>query len=225
MEFKGLSEGFKDVDLKQGIVTGYLAHFGSKDHDGDVIEKGAFEKTISENGPNGTKFIKYLQDHDKHKAVGTFLELKEDNTGLYYEGKIGRHQAGQDYLLMVEDGIINQHSVGFKRLRQEVKASVKHIKEIRLFEGSGLQFWAANGNTPILGVKEITDMVAYLDILNKGLKDGSYSDEAMIEISNQVGIINETLKSLNIDDAASSTSTDVTPNILTGLVNVLSKNQ
>lgn len=224
MDFKALSEGFKDIDLKQGIVTGYLAHFGSKDNDGDIIEKGAFNKSIAENGPTGTKFIKYLQDHDKNKAVGVFMELKEDNTGLYYEGKIGRHAAGQDYLLMVEDGIINQHSIGFKRIKQDVKSNAKYIKEIKLYEGSGLQFWASNGNTPVLGVKEITEMVDYLNILNKGLKDGTYSDDAMIEISNQVAIINETLKSLKIEEAAPSTSSIDEPNILTNLINVLSKN-
>ncbi len=224
MEFKGLSQGFKDVDLKQGIVTGYLANFGSKDHDGDIIERGAFEKTVSENGPMGTKFIKYLQDHDKHKAVGVFTELKEDSIGLYYEGKIGRHAAGQDYLLMVEDGIINQHSVGFKRIKQEVKSNAKYIKEIKLYEGSGLQFWAANGNTPILGVKEISDMVNHLDLLNKGLREGTYSDEAMLEITNQVAIINETLKSLNTTQADIITSIAEEPNILTGIINVLQRN-
>jgi len=224
MDFKAITQNFKDVDIKQGIVTGYLSHFGSVDNDGDVIMQGAFTKSINENGPNGTKFIKYLQDHDKNKAVGVFSELKEDNTGLYYEAKIGRHAAGKDYLLMVEDGIINQHSIGFKRIQQDIKSDAKYIKEIKLYEGSGLQFWASNGNTPILGVKDMFDLVEHLQILNKGLKSGQYSDAGFLAIETEIGIVNETIKSLNLMKAADSTLIEDKPNILTGLINVLSAN-
>ena len=223
MDFKAISENFKDVDVKQGIVTGYLAHFGSKDADGDVIMEGSFTKSVSENGPEGTKRIKYLLDHKTDNAVGVFQQLKEDTNGLYYEAKIGRHQAGRDYLLMVEDEIINQHSIGFKRIKQEVKSDAKYIKEIRLYEGSGLQFWAANGNTPITGIKEMDmqGMISHLSMLNQGLKDGKYSDETMIMIGNEIQQINNSLNTLK---AASSTLIDDQPNILTGLINVLSKN-
>ena len=223
MDFKAISENFKDVDVKQGIVTGYLAHFGSKDADGDVIMEGSFTKSVSENGPEGTKRIKYLLDHKTDNAVGVFQQLKEDTNGLYYEAKIGRHQAGRDYLLMVEDEIINQHSIGFKRIKQEVKSDAKYIKEIRLYEGSGLQFWAANGNTPITGIKEMEmqDMISHLSILNQGLKDGKYSDETMMMIGNEIQLINNSLNTLK---AASSTLIDDQPNILTGLINVLQRN-
>jgi len=223
MDFKAISENFKDVDVKQGIVTGYLAHFGSKDADGDVIMEGSFTKSVSENGPEGTKRIKYLLDHKTDNAVGVFQQLNEDTNGLYYEAKIGRHQAGRDYLLMVEDEIINQHSIGFKRIKQEVKSDAKYIKEIRLYEGSGLQFWAANGNTPITGIKEMDmqDMISHLSMLNQGLKDGKYSDETMMMIGNEIQQINNSLNTLK---AASSTLIDAQPNILTGLINVLQRN-
>ena len=223
MDFKAISENFKDVDVKQGIVTGYLAHFGSKDADGDVIMEGSFTKSVSENGPEGTKRIKYLLDHKTDNAVGVFQQLNEDANGLYYEAKIGRHQAGRDYLLMVEDEIINQHSIGFKRIKQEVKSDAKYIKEIRLYEGSGLQFWAANGNTPITGIKEMDmqDMISHLSMLNQGLKDGKYSDETMMMIGNEIQQINNSLNTLK---AASSTLIDDQPNILTGLINVLQRN-
>lgn len=218
MDFKAISENFKDVDVKEGIVTGYLAHFGSKDGDGDVIMSGSFNKTIAENGPEGTKRIKYLLDHKTDRAVGVFTELKEDATGLYYEGKIGRHAMGRDYLLMVEDGIINQHSIGFKRINQDIKSDAKYIKEIRLYEGSGLQFWAANGNTPVTGIKEASDYIRHLSLLNKALKDGAYTDETFKDIENEIQQINN---SLNVIKAASSTSIDKQPNILTGLINIL----
>ena len=48
---------FKAVDIseKDGIVSGYFSSFGNKDSDGDIIERGAFKKTIKERGPKSTK--------------------------------------------------------------------------------------------------------------------------------------------------------------------------
>lgn len=219
MELKAIAENFKDVDVKQGIVTGYLAHFGSKDGDGDVIMPGSFTKSIQENGPMGTKRIKYLLDHKTDNAVGVFQELKEDETGLYYEAKIGRHASGRDYLLMVEDGIINQHSIGFKRMKQEIKSDAKYIKEVKLYEGSGLQFWASNGNTPITGIKSVQDYIKLLENLNRAITNGEYSDELLMEIELEISVMQ---KSLNEIKAASGTLIENQPNIFTGFINVLS---
>jgi phage head maturation protease len=53
-QFKGINGAIiKDLDTKQGIVTGYYSVFGNIDSDGDMIMPGAFLKTISENGPEG----------------------------------------------------------------------------------------------------------------------------------------------------------------------------
>ena len=48
IEFKSSFAGIKDVDTKNRIVTGYLSEFGSMDYDQDIIEKGAFAKSIME---------------------------------------------------------------------------------------------------------------------------------------------------------------------------------
>jgi phage head maturation protease len=107
--YKNLSQGISDVDVKKGIVTGYFSSFDNMDSDGDVIRKGAFTKTINENFQR----VRHLLDHDSTKSVGKILSLKEDTKGLYYESKAGRHTLGRDFLLMVEDGLISEHSIGF----------------------------------------------------------------------------------------------------------------
>lgn len=174
---KNSGQGFKDVDSTKGIITGYFAAFNILDSDGDVIEKGAFSKTISERGPDGTKRIKYLQDHDRYKAVGVLKSLEEDTYGLKYTGKVGRHTVGQDFLKMVQDEIITEHSFGYKIIKEQKEADGNHLKELYLFEGSGLQVDAANPHTPILGVKSKEDIVLLFDALEKALKNGTYSDE------------------------------------------------
>lgn len=187
---KGFDFGFKDIDTSQGIVTGYFAHFGSIDSDGDRILPGAFKKTIAENGPEGTQLIKHLLDHDKTKAVGKILVLKEDQTGLYYESKAGRHTNGRDFLMMAEDGILNQHSFGYRVIKQQKKSDANDLTELGMFEGSSVQFLGANRNTPVLGVKSFDDLVDEFDALEKALRNGKYSDEGFL-------LIEEKLKSLS----------------------------
>jgi len=191
MLYKGIDSGFKDIDEKQGIVTGYFAHFGSKDSDGDIIVKGAFAKTIQERGPEGSQLIKHLLDHNKQNAVGKITVLKEDNIGLYYESKAGSHTAGRDFLAMVTDGIINQHSFGFNRIpsREVKKSDGNYMHEVAMKEGSSLQFLGANPNTPIVGIKSDEDVIDYMQTLEHAIKHGKYSDETfkmLIEYSNQI---------------------------------------
>lgn len=184
---KSISYGFKDVDTKQGLVSGYFANFGTRDSDGDVIEKGAFIKSINEHGPKSKQpRIKHLLDHDTKKAVGVIQELDEDNYGLYYVSKAGRHQNGVDFLLMVEDGIISEHSIGYSVVKyrsesDEVKKeSTWYLEELKLWEGSSLQCWGANPNTPIEGVKEqaFENIAERMQTLERAIRNGKYSDEA-----------------------------------------------
>jgi HK97 family phage prohead protease len=81
-DVKNCSLDIKDISEKEGIVSGYLSAFGFKDSDGDIIQKGAFTRTIKERGPQSEKpRIKYLLDHRTDKAIGVFQELKEDAKG------------------------------------------------------------------------------------------------------------------------------------------------
>lgn len=181
---KEMSGGFKDVSAKEGIVTGYLNAFNVKDSDGDITIKGCFSKSISENGPQGKKRIKYLLDHDRSKAVGIFLKLFEDNYGLGYEAKVGSHTLGKDYIQMVEDGIVTEHSFGYNVIKSEPnkKEDATNLLDLRLYEGSGLQFWGANEYTPITGVKSEADLLVLFESLEKALKNGNYSDDTFKNI-------------------------------------------
>jgi len=194
MLYKGIDLQFKDIDSNKGIVTGYFAAFNSVDSDGDVIEKGSFQKTIQERGPEGKQLIKWLLDHDKYKALGKIDVLKEDNYGLYYEGKVGRHTLGKDFMFMVEDGIINQHSFGYKTIKENYDNQTKtnRIKELMMYEGSSVQFLGANPNTPITGVKSLEDALEMCEKLQRFIQTSKATDETLIQLDTK-------LKSLQID--------------------------
>jgi len=196
MIVKGINEGFVDQDLKQGVISGYFAMFGNKDLDGDIIEKGAFSKTVQERGPNGKQLIKYLLDHDRTKAVAKIINLEEDSKGLRYEAKIGTHSLGVDFMKMIESGLINQHSFGFIIMKEMYDSQMKanRIKEVMMHEGSAIQFLGANPDTTMIELKSQLDAVQYLDKLEKFIKTTDCSDETIITLENRFKSLSELLK-------------------------------
>lgn len=180
----------KDVDGKKGIVTGYFSDFNSIDSDGDIIKPGAFQKSISQNGPQSSKpRIKHLLNHDSSKPLGVLEVLKEDTKGLYYESRLGTHSLGVDFIKMVDSGLITEHSIGFQTVKyNQLKPwnewkqgeAARELTELKLYEGSSLTAWGANMNTPLTGLKteqKVRKINDRIDILIKSLRDGTFSDE------------------------------------------------
>lgn len=194
--YKSTALKIKDVDTVKGIVSGYFSAFGMKDSDGDIIQKGAYAKTIQERGPKSTQpRIKHLLDHSTAKVIGVLQELEEDNYGLAYVSKLGTHTLGKDAAAMYADGIITEHSVGFKTVNAKSdQDGTNIITEIMLWEGSSLQAWGANQYTPVTGMKSTLKdnpdaLFERMDKLTKALRSGTYSDETfeLIEIEyNQI---------------------------------------
>jgi HK97 family phage prohead protease len=156
--YKHQSLEVKDIDQKQGIVSGYFSAFGMVDSDGDIIMPGAFKRSIQDWGPEAKGRIKHLLNHDPSKPLGKIMELKEDGYGLLYRSQVGKHSLGQDFIKMVESGLIAEHSIGFRTLREQKSDTANEIHEVMLFEGSSLTAWGANENTPLLGVKSIKNI-------------------------------------------------------------------
>lgn len=180
----------KDIDGKKGVVTGYFAHFDSIDSDGDIIKKGSFIKTLSEQGPFSRKpRIKHLLNHDTNQPLGVLTDLREDNYGLFYESKLGTHSLGEDFVKMVESGLITEHSIGYRTKKwNQLKPwsewkegeAMREITEVKLYEGSSLTAWGANMNTPLTSMKaekKVSILCKQLDALMKALRNGSFTDE------------------------------------------------
>ena len=182
-EYKSLGLQVKDVDKKEGIVTGYFSAFDTLDSDGDIIRPGAFTKSIQENGPQSQKpRIKHLMNHDPSKPLGVIQELKEDSYGLYYSSKIGTHTLGADFIKMVESGLIAEHSIGFRTIKESKndKEDYNEIFEIKLYEGSSLTAWGANENTPLLGLKGDVDTIGErIKAFEKFVRNTDATDETI----------------------------------------------
>ncbi len=177
---------FKDADSKKGIVTGYGASFGNLDSDGDIIQKGAFSRTIDERGPASSQpRIKHLLNHKPDHPIGKLLMLEEDNKGLYYESQVGPHILGKDFIAMVEGGLITEHSIGFRTLKKEDTREGAILKEIQLWELSSLTGWGANSLTPITSMKsadkkeELEELIKKHRAIEKFCHYSEMSDETI----------------------------------------------
>ena len=203
MIYKNTSLPVADVDESKGIVTLYASAFGNVDSDGDIIEKGAFSKTIQERGPQSPRpRIKHLFQHDRYNPIGTPLTMVQDENGLLIDSKVSDIRDG-DYLKLYRDGVITEHSIGFEIIKSEMAENKEYqmIKEVKLWEYSSVT-WGANENTPVVGMKSemkaefASELLGRLSKLNNVLRNGDYTDETFKLIEHEVSDIEKALKSL-----------------------------
>jgi HK97 family phage prohead protease len=170
---KGNSE-IKDISSDKREVAIYLAKFDNIDSDNDVIIKGAFKKSLKERGVNssGNRKIQFLRHHDWTKQIGSFTKLEEDDYGLFAVAKLGTSTIGEDAWRDYNEGIIREHSIGFRYIPDKMKwiedktlpqGGYNMIKEVQLFEGSAVTF-GANEMTNVVGI--VKGMESKEDILN-----------------------------------------------------------
>jgi HK97 family phage prohead protease len=184
-EVKSISAEVKDIDSKKRIVTGYLSNFGNKDYDNDIIEKGAFKKSITERKDQ----IYFLNQHNWSQPHGKFNVLIEDSKGLYFESEpLIDTTFSSDVLKMYEAGIMKEHSIGFSTVKSDYdkKRGVRTIKEVKLYEGSNVTM-GANPETPFMGMKNLTLKEANDQVskIVKMLRNGTLTDEtfSLLEIA------------------------------------------
>jgi hypothetical protein len=182
LEYKSIFGGIKDLDSNKRIVTGYLSEFGSKDHDNDIIEKGAFKKSISERKND----IFFLNHHKWDQPHGKFDILIEDSKGLYFESEPFIDTTySSDLIKLYAAGIIKEHSIGFSTVKQDIdkRNYTRTLKELKLYEGSNVTM-GANPNTPFTGFKsktisEINDQVS---LILKAVRTGTFTDETFMQL-------------------------------------------
>lgn len=150
MELKSLRFELKALDDTEGTFEGYAATFSDRpDSYGDVIERGAFTKTLQENASR----IKILWQHNTWEPIGRPLEMREDESGLYVKGKLTLGvQRAREALELMRDGVVTELSIGYETVKDVVMDNVRHLKELRLFDISPVTF-AANPDALILAAK------------------------------------------------------------------------
>lgn len=127
-----------------GIIKGYASTFGNVDLGMDVVDKGAFKKSITES--KGIWPI--LADHNPSNQIGWNMTAYEDEKGLYVEGKIDLNvQSGKEKFSLAktaqELGAKMGLSIGYMIIKAEPDRAnpiIRHLKELKMFEYSIVTF-------------------------------------------------------------------------------------
>jgi HK97 family phage prohead protease len=151
MEQKDIRFEIKNVD-ESGTFEGFAATYGNEDLGGDVIEPGAFARTLK----NSNGETRILWQHDTTRPIGkaTLTDTKE---GLHIKGKLALAvTAGRDAYESVKARLVDGLSIGYDAVRKEMKDGRRHLQEIKLFEVSLVTF-PMNPAALVTSVKSETD--------------------------------------------------------------------
>jgi HK97 family phage prohead protease len=177
-----------------GVVEGYGSTFGGQpDSYGDVVAPGAFARSLREHKEAGT-MPALLWAHDPERPIGRWIEMREDNRGLFVTGQLNvKSTAGSDAYEHLKAGDVTGLSIGFTTPpggRQERGDGVEVLVDVNLWEVSAVVF-PANRNARVTSVKSISSMrefeVLLQDVLRlpraaaKKLAAGGYPALAKVE--------------------------------------------
>ena len=151
----------EDVDGRV-YIEAYAAVFGNVDSYSDVIERGAFRKSIT--GENASR-IRLCYQHDMSDVRGKITDIYEDEYGLRIKAVLSRTQAGKDLAIQLIDGELNELSIGYCVKESEVVDGIRHLIEVDLLECS-IVSRAANERATVISVEKKEALINDVPNLN-----------------------------------------------------------
>ena len=150
-EFKA---GHLDDEEEKGMFEGYGSIFGNKDLGNDVVEAGAFTKSLRSRKPNQ---VKLLWQHKQDQPIGVFESIKEDGDGLAVKGRLALGtQQGREAFELMKMGALDGLSIGYKadpnKQSYDERRKRRMLKEVDLMEISLVTF-PMNPKARVISVK------------------------------------------------------------------------
>ena len=146
-----------NFELKQmsgtGQFEGLLSVYNVIDLGGDLIEPGAFTKTLQEKTSVPCRW--------EHNDPIGMLQVKAVPEGLWIDGQLVMDLApgggpavpkAYEALSLMKAGVVKGLSIGYRTIKKQVKDGIRHLKEVALEEGSIVCF-PMNPLAQITGVK------------------------------------------------------------------------
>ena len=141
-------------DTDHFVVEGLGAAFGNIDRVDDIIEKGAFRKTLVNRKTN----IKMLFNHNSDDLMGVWTTAIEREDGLFVKGIMHKEDPlAQRMKRLIDMGALDSMSIGFRVKDYIIDDGIRVIKEMDLHEVSLVPF-PANEEAAIMGVKSVDDV-------------------------------------------------------------------
>jgi len=168
ISFKNVSLSLKKEPDEDGMFEGYASVFGIIDQGMDVVERGAFRKSLG----SGRR-VKMLWQHDMAQPIGVFDYIEEDDRGLFVKGRLLKDvQKGREAMALMRAGAIDSMSIGYRTVEAvaEGDGRVRKLMEVDLFEISLVTF-------PMLPDAKVTSVksIATEREFEKFLREAGYS--------------------------------------------------
>jgi uncharacterized protein len=123
-----------------GVIDGYAALFGVADSGGDIVQPGAFARSLAQRGRTG---VKMLWQHNAAEPIGAWTSIAEDAKGLKVSGSLDLSVArAREALSLIRSGAVDGLSIGFrtKRATTSKATGLRRLYEIDLWEISVVTF-------------------------------------------------------------------------------------
>jgi len=144
---KCLPAFLKEWDEDKGELEGFAAITGFPDAYREIIDPGAFSKTLRKNKGR----IAICWQHNWREPIGKpsiLREVGEDKLpeeltrqfpkatgGLYFKGRIVDTRQGQDAKVLIREGVVSEMSIGYDLVKSyQGDDDYLHLEEIELFE-------------------------------------------------------------------------------------------
>lgn len=146
-----------------GFFEGFASTFGNIDLTKDIIEKGAFERTLKSG-----RLVKLLWQHGFFDVIGSVVKAEENDEGLFIRGRINLGtEKGREAFALLKAGDLDSMSIGFsvKSAEFDDDTGIRTINEIKLFEVS-IVTEPANPKAVVTSVKSIQEANSLSEVEN-----------------------------------------------------------
>ncbi|MBF9036027.1 HK97 family phage prohead protease [Rhodobacterales bacterium HKCCE2091] len=138
-KFARLEDGLSVGD--GSVIEGYASLFDTTDRGGDVVQSGAYGRSLKALSDAGRR-VKMLWQHDPAQPIGVWDEIREDAKGLYVRGRIlDAVEKGREAKALIEAGAIDGLSIGYRTIRAtKNEQGLRLLSEVELWEVSLVTF-------------------------------------------------------------------------------------
>lgn len=112
--------------------AGYAAIFDRPDRGGDVVRRGAFERSLRKMG-TVTGNCPLLWQHSPERPIGRIEYLREDRRGLRVIARLSGGAAGREAAALLKERAVTGLSFGY-RVRAAQGAAPRELTELDLVE-------------------------------------------------------------------------------------------
>lgn len=168
--------------------SGYGAVFGNVDSYGDVIQKGAFARTLREHAAEG-RMPAMLAQHgggafggsaEDMMPIGVWTSMMEDDHGLVVEGRLSDTPRGNEAYTLLKDKALRGLSIGYVArkfvMRTKPEEPRRTLTDVELLEVSLVTF-PANPKARVDAVKGDQGKTITPRDCERGLRDAGVPRE------------------------------------------------